>query len=84
MTQADFDSFSVEYGRLSAALERYKQTPTERAVQADESDLSRVWVRRMTHKMSRSCRAGRSQDGHGAVEDGSGEARSARNLEPQV
>jgi hypothetical protein len=29
MTQADFDSFGLEFRRLSAALEKYKQSPAE-------------------------------------------------------
>jgi hypothetical protein len=29
MTQADFDAFGVEFRRLSAALEKYKQSPAE-------------------------------------------------------
>jgi hypothetical protein len=35
MIQQDFDAFSREYRRLSAALERYKQSPVELASKAD-------------------------------------------------
>ena len=35
MTQSDYDAFSAEYRRLSAALERYKQSPQELATKTD-------------------------------------------------
>jgi hypothetical protein len=35
MTQADYDAFSQEYKRISAALERYKQSPAELATKID-------------------------------------------------
>lgn len=35
MTQTDFEAFALEYKRLSAALERYKQGPAELATKTD-------------------------------------------------
>ena len=35
MTEQDYDAFGREYERLSAALERFKQTPADRATKSD-------------------------------------------------